>query len=109
MTTDAFNPRSQRGLDLARTKHQLFRRVDECTWIVPSATCSHHAYLVDALHLTCTCPDFDENGTTCKHLWAVRYLNNEITLLDGTQLALPPVTDDDNEERLTTLHREGAS
>jgi hypothetical protein len=93
MTTDAFNPRSQRGLDLARSKHQLFRRLDKDTWIVPSATCSHHEYLVDTSCSTCSCPDAEEDGMICKHLWAVRYLVNEVTLIDGTQLAPPPAED----------------
>lgn len=92
MTNDGLNARSQRGLDLARAKHQLFQRVDEDKWIVPSATCSHHAYLVDAARSTCTCPD-SESGETCKHLWAVAFIRNEITLIDGTQLAPPPVED----------------
>jgi hypothetical protein len=84
-------PRSQRGLDLATAKHQLFSRIDEHAWIVPSATCPEHAYLVDASRLTCTCPDSEEGGGICKHLWAVAYLQNEITLTDGTQLTPPPV------------------
>ena len=107
MTTNAANSRLQRGLELATAKHEVFRRIDEDIWLVPSATCSHHGYVVDASRLTCTCPDFEDGGTTCKHLCAVRYLNNEITLLDGTHLAPPPVTDGD--EWLTTLDRGGAS
>ena len=107
MTNNASGPRSQRGFDLATAKHQLFRRIDEDVWLVPSATCSHHAYVVDASRMTCTCPDFEESGTTCKHLWAVRYLDNEITLIDGTHLVAPPVTDDD--ECLITLNGGGAS
>lgn len=94
MTTDGLNARSQRGLDLARAKHQLFQRIDEDRWIIPSATCSHHTYLVDASHSTCTCPDA-ESGIICKHLWAVAYLQNEITLIDGTRLVPPPVEDAD--------------
>ena len=107
MTTDALNARSQRGLALAKAKHQLFRRIDEDVWLVPSATCPHHAYVVDASRRTCTCPDFEESGTACKHLWAVRYFNDEITLLDGTHLVPPPVTGDD--EYLITLNGGGAS
>lgn len=83
--------RSQPGLDLATTKHQLFTRIDEHTWIVPSTTCPEHAYLVDASRLTCTCPDAEEGVGLCKHLWAVAFLHNEITLIDGTQLTSPPV------------------
>lgn len=96
MTTDSLNARSQRGLDLARAKHQLFQRIDEDKWIVPSATCSHHAYLVDTSRSTCTCPD-SESGDKCKHLWAVAFVQNEITLIDGTQLTPPPVEDPSGE------------
>ncbi|HTR51101.1 MAG TPA: SWIM zinc finger family protein [Kofleriaceae bacterium] len=84
--------RQARGLDLAKAKHQHFHRIDEDRWIVPSATCSQHAYLVDASRSTCTCPD-SERGAKCKHLWAVAYVQNKITLIDGTQLKPPPVTD----------------
>lgn len=95
MTTDASWQRSKRGFDLATAKHRHFRRVEEDVWIVPSATCSHHCYVVDASRGTCTCPDFEESNTACKHLWAVRYFENEISLLDGTHLAPPPVTGED--------------
>lgn len=89
MMSAALDARSQHGLDLVRAKHELFQRIDQNRWIVPSATCPLHAYLVDISHSTCTCPDA-EAGATYKHLWAVRYLRDEITLLDGTQLMPPP-------------------
>ncbi|MBA3671256.1 MAG: SWIM zinc finger family protein [Gemmatimonadaceae bacterium] len=106
MTTDVLNRRSQRGLDLAKSKHQLFRRLDEDTWIVPSATCSHHDYLVDASRLTCTCPDAEESGVICKHLWGVAYLLNEITLIDGTRLTPPRV---EAEDAVTSIGVQGGA
>ena len=90
-TSDALSRRQRRGLALATAKHQRFRRITEDTWLVPSATRASLAYVVDASRATCTCPDFVENVEMCKHLWAVAYVQNEITLIDGTQLAPPPV------------------
>jgi hypothetical protein len=98
--------RQHRGLELARVKHQCFRRSDDDTWIVPSATRANSVYVVNVSRPTCTCPDFGENGETCKHLWAVAYVQNKITLLDGTHLAPPPVTRD---EDLATINLQGAS
>ena len=107
MTTDSLGARSQRGLALAREKQKLFHRIDEERWIVPSATCSQHAYLVDASRSTCTCPDSD-SGATCKHLWAVAYIQNEIILIDGTRLVAPPVANDE-EAPTKFLSQDGAS
>lgn len=95
MTGSLFNLRSQRGLELARVKHQRFRRIAEHTWLVPSATHSKKTYVVTASRPSCTCPDF-ASSANCKHLWAVRYIQNEITLMDGTQLTPPPIMDTDH-------------
>lgn len=92
MTNDASNPRLWRGVELARAKHQLFRRVAEDTWLVPSATYSNRTYVVTVSGPSCACPDF-ASGAYCKHLWAVHCIRNEITLLDGTRLTPPPITD----------------
>lgn len=108
MTNDALSARSQRGRALAKAKHQMFHRVDEDRWIVPSATCSQHAYLVDVSRSMCTCPDA-ESGAKCKHLWAVAYLQNEITLIDGTQLTPPPLEDAENEVTSSLGVQGGAS
>src|SRR5947208_1808173 len=106
MTTNRCSPRSQRGLDLARAKHKLFRRIDDVTWLVPSATNSASTYVVRMPRPSCTCADFTESGRTCKHVVAVAYLHNEITLIDGTRLEPPPVID---ATTLTTVARKGAS
>ena len=104
MTNDRFNPRSQRGLDLAKTKHQRFRRIADGTWLVPSAIRADQTYMIDASLSRCTCPD-GETGATCEHLWAVAYLQNEITLIDGTHLEPPPV--EDPEDAATSLGVQG--
>lgn len=90
MTIRSFNPQVERGRDLARAKHDRFHRLNADTWIVPSATCSHFSYLVDTSRSTCTCPSA-ASGATCMHLWAAAFLQNDITLIDGTRLAPPPV------------------
>lgn len=95
MTTPASNPRQQRGLELARAKRLRFRRITEHTWLVPSATHARKTYVVTISRPSCTCPDF-ASGANCKHLWAVRYFENEITLIDGTHLTPPPITDADH-------------
>ena len=98
-------PRSQRGLDLAKSKHRLFLRVADDTWLVPSASNAHNTYVVRVPRPSCTCPAFDEVAG-CKHVLAVAYLCNEITLIDGTRLEPPPVID---AATLTTLALKGAS
>jgi hypothetical protein len=99
------SPRSQRGLELAKSKHQLFRRIAKDTWLVPSATNSDNTYVVSVPRPSCTCPGFDESGR-CTHVLAVAYLSNEITLIDGTRLTPPPVID---AATLTALALKGGS
>ncbi|HEY1816364.1 MAG TPA: hypothetical protein VGG74_28650 [Kofleriaceae bacterium] len=86
--------RQERGRELARDAHDRFLRVSEHSWIVPSATHAGKAYAVDQLRMSCTCLD-GEPGNKCKHLWAVQYISNAVTLIDGTRLAPPPVEDSD--------------
>jgi transposase len=59
--------REQRGLEIAATK-KLRRRGD--VWLVPSQA-GYATYVVDPSALECTCPDFEERGEPCKHLYAV--------------------------------------
>ncbi len=107
MTANQLSPRSQRGLELAKAKHQLLLRINNDVWIVPSATCPLHAYVVNVARVSCTCSDFKASGSMCKHIWCVAYLQNEVTLLDGTRLAPPPIVDGD--EWRVALELEGAS
>jgi hypothetical protein len=79
--------------------YRCFRRIADDTWLVPSATRADSTYVVDVSQETCTCPDGGEDAARCKHLWAVAYVQNEITLLDGTHLAAPPVTVDEDAGR----------
>lgn len=50
--------------------------------MVPSQT-DGGGYVVDADANTCSCPDHEERGVTCKHIHAVIFLRQEVTLPDG--------------------------
>ena len=64
--------REQRGLIIA-ARHRIKQKGRR--WLVPSQTDSHKFYSVSAepQHEFCTCPDHEETGCTCKHIFAVRY------------------------------------
>lgn len=78
--------REQRGLEIAATKK--LRQKGEL-WVVPSQS-SGSAYIVDpdAESPSCTCPDFEERGQRCKHVYAVEFtIRRETTKPDGTVVA----------------------
>jgi transposase len=75
------NAREQRGLTIAALCR--LNRVDN-VWVVPSQQGGDKKYLVDPKHETCTCPDFQETGGVCKHLYAVRFTMKRETADDGT-------------------------
>jgi transposase len=76
--------RQQRGLALVANKRKHIKHVAGARWLVPSATGASGGYVVDVDASTCSCPDHEERGAKCKHLWAVAYLKQEVTLTDGT-------------------------
>ena len=39
--------------------------------------------MVDADRRTCSCPDHEDRGSQCKHIWAVLYFRSEVTLPNG--------------------------
>ncbi len=53
-------------------------------WIVPSQTGADKRYTVDPAHGTCTCPDHQEWGHKCKHLYAVEITIKREQNSDGT-------------------------
>src|SRR2546423_1240881 len=63
--------REQRGLIIA-ARHRI--KAKGSRWIVPSQTESNKKYTVcpDNDHCSCTCPDFQERGEPCKHIFATR-------------------------------------
>jgi transposase len=74
-------PREERGLIIAAickvTKRDGF-------WLVPSQSQQDKKYVVDLEHETCTCPDHQESGFVCKHLFAVKFTLKREVGSDGT-------------------------
>lgn len=85
-TTATVDARQQRGLAIARAKSARIKHVAGSTWLVPSQTNPSGGYAVDVSRQTCSCPDHEDRGVRCKHLWAVAYFRQEVTLLDGTTI-----------------------
>jgi transposase len=75
--------RQVRGLALVQSKRAKIKHVSGSRWLVPSATNASGGYVVDADQNSCSCPDHEDRGVRCKHLFAVAYLRQEITLPDG--------------------------
>jgi transposase len=63
--------REQRGLEIAATKKL---RQNGAVWIVPSQR-GTGTYVVDPTEAqpTCSCPDYEDRGEPCKHIFAVEY------------------------------------
>jgi transposase len=75
--------RETRGRELA-TAGRLRRKGD--LWIVPSQS-GRGSYAVDFGGSSCSCPDHEDRGGVCKHLWAVQFtLRRELHLSDGTTI-----------------------
>lgn len=49
---------------------------DGTTWVVLSQSQPKTRYTVDTTKSTCTCPDFEEWGLDCKHIFAVRFFQD---------------------------------
>jgi DDE family transposase/SWIM zinc finger len=60
-------------------------------WVVPSQK-GKGRYYVDAEQPRCTCPDFDERGQPCKHIWAVRYVIERRSHPDGSESVTETLT-----------------
>jgi transposase len=75
--------RQQRALALVASRRKHIKHVAGARWLVPSATNASGGYVVDADAQTCSCPDHEERGTKCKHIWAVLHIRQEVTLPDG--------------------------
>src|SRR5215204_4696100 len=75
--------RQQRGLALVASKRKHIKHVAGARWLVPSATNATGGYVVDADAQTCSCPDHEERGSKCKHIYAVLLIRQEVTLPDG--------------------------
>lgn len=64
------NPREQRGVVIAALCKLA---PNNGQWVVPSQTVSDRRYSVNVQAGTCTCPDQQETGFKCKHLYAVEF------------------------------------
>jgi transposase len=84
-------PREQRGLVIAATK-----RIKEQNgkWLVPSSENAARKYTVcpNESHCSCTCPDFEDRGCECKHIYAVRFVIQRDFLDDGSEVETRQVT-----------------
>lgn len=86
MSDEPLDARQQRALAIVRgTKAKHIKHVAGSTWLVPSAT-NTGGYAVDVAKGTCSCPDHEDRGVRCKHLWAVAYFRQEIALPDGSTM-----------------------
>ena len=80
------NNRQIRGLEIAATK-KLKRRGH--LWIVPSQKLgTAGSYIVDPRKEDCTCPDHEERGVKCKHIYAVEFSVQHEIRPDGTSRML---------------------
>ena len=73
--------RRQRGAAIAATGEVVGHGV---SWFVPSQSTQRRRYKVDPFARECSCPDHQETGVTCKHLWAVEFVMTTETHPDGT-------------------------
>jgi transposase len=73
--------RQQRGAAIAAGGEVIGQGV---SWFVPSQTTQRKRYKVDPFARECSCPDHQETGVTCKHLWAVELVMTTETHADGT-------------------------
>jgi transposase len=80
--------REQRGLIIAAMV-KLNRTKDG--WLVPSQTCAK-VYTVDPVAGKCTCPDHQEWGHKCKHLYAVEITIKREISEDGTVTETKSIT-----------------
>ncbi len=83
--------REQRGVVIAATKRI---KQQNGKWLVPSQENAANKYTVchDHDHCSCTCPDFEERGQPCKHIFAVRIVIQRELFDDGTEVETRQVT-----------------
>ena len=93
------NAREQRGLTIAATC-KLAKKDD--FWIVPSQTGQGKYYVrPNREQPSCTCPDHQECGHKCKHIFAVEFVIQRELFPDGTVTETRTVTMTETVERKT--------
>ena len=77
--------REQRGLQLVLPVRYEIKKKGG-VWIVPSQTGSGKKYTVclDAESPHCSCPDHEETGGRCKHIYAAQYVYQRELFDDGS-------------------------
>jgi SWIM zinc finger len=83
------NAREERGLVIAALCK--LNKTDE-GWLVPSQSGAERVYRVNVELQTCTCPDHQEAGFKCKHLYAVEFTVKREIGTDGTVTDTKSVT-----------------
>src|SRR5690242_14917600 len=81
--------RQQRGAQLVAEGKVLY---ESGTWRVWSQTGAGRRYRVNPVAQTCSCPDHEELGVTCKHVHAVLMVMSAETADDGTTTVETRVT-----------------
>ena len=78
-------PREERGLQLVLQVRYGIKKKGG-VWIVPSQTGSGKKYTVclDAESPHCSCPDHEETGGRCKHIYAAQYVYQRELFDDGS-------------------------
>jgi transposase len=91
--------RQQRGLELAATRTI---RQKAGIWIVPSqaGTGTYRVHIMPKI-ASCTCPDFETRGVTCKHIFAVTYVMKREQNADGSTTVTKSLTVTATTERTT--------
>jgi hypothetical protein len=85
-------PREERGLVIAATKN--IKEQNSGTWLVPSSANASRKYRVCHAETTCscTCPDFEERGEACKHVFAVKFVIQRQLFDDGSEIEVRQLT-----------------
>ena len=84
------NARQQRGLVIAATC--TIEKQARNRYLVPSQSKKGTRYVVEPTYPCCDCPDFEEHGETCKHLFAVQYVIERDKNADGSTTVTETLT-----------------
>ncbi len=84
------NAREERGLVIAALCK--LSKTNEGVWLVPSQSGADQIYRVNLDAKTCTCPDHQERGQTCKHQYAAQFTFKRDYLPNGDIIETKSVT-----------------
>ncbi|MGO9123531.1 MAG: transposase [Terriglobales bacterium] len=89
-TMNGTSSRQQRGLELAATR--TIRHKGDL-WVVPSqgGSGSYRVHMMPKW-ASCTCPDYETRGVTCKHIFAVSFAMKREQNADGSTTVTKQVT-----------------